>query len=101
MGQPNVYYHATPKENMNSIVMNGLTASRDGMVHISADEKQAARYCAARGDTMVAMFSVEVDDPDRLVEIEDSEGISYGYPDDVPKNKVRAKAFWDLTKIKL
>ena len=57
------YYHATPFENLNSIVENGIKRSKyDGLVYITEKPEEAARFIAIRLCKEILVCEVQVEE---------------------------------------
>lgn len=98
-----LFYHATPMENFQSVYACGLTRSLDGYVHLTKDARTAVKYASSNGARRIACFTIEIDDPDELVKIDDfgckTFGCeSFGYRLDIKPEQIRDLSLWDLTK---
>lgn len=56
------YYHATPYENLESIMDQGLRKGCDGVVYLTEKPEEAARFVAIRGCRKILVVGVEIDD---------------------------------------
>lgn len=106
MTELGIFYHATPVENLNSILMSGITTSQDGMVHLTRDEVAAVKYCASRGLRKIATLRIRLDDLSKVADILDSgcdlyNCSCYGYEDDIPRERIIDVSIWDTTKTPL
>lgn len=57
------YYHATPFENLGSILANGILPGPDGRVYLTDDPQDAAKFVAIRfcRDILVVKVDLEED----------------------------------------
>ena len=60
------YYHATPFENLNSILRTGIKKGCDGVVYLAETPEEAARFVAIRGCSKI--LAVEVLLEEEMVE---------------------------------
>ena len=56
------YYHATPFENLNSIFKKGIIKGCDGVVYLTENPDEAARFVAIRGYKKILVIEVEIED---------------------------------------
>ncbi len=56
------YYHATPFENLGSIFKKGILTGCDGVVYLTENPEEAARFVAIRGYKKILVIEVEVED---------------------------------------
>ena len=91
MTELGIFYHATPVENLNSILMSGITTSQDGMVHLTRDEVAAVKYCASRGLRKIATLRIRLDDLSKVADILDS-GCDLYNPSGTPPKHLWCKA---------
>ena len=57
-----VYYHATPYENLGSILDKGIQIGFDGVVYLCEKPYEAARFVAIRGCNKIICLGVEIED---------------------------------------
>ncbi len=57
-----VYYHATPYENLPSILDKGILTGYDGVVYLCEQPYEAARFVAIRGCTKILVIGVEIEE---------------------------------------
>ena len=57
-----VYYHATPMENLDSILTNGIRKGIDGLVYLAEAPDEAARFVLIRGCKDILVLEVEVEE---------------------------------------
>ena len=88
-----VYYHATPFENLLSIVEKGILKSKyDGLVYLTEKPEEAARFLAIRLCKEILVCKVEVEES--LVEetFDHNEAFfkckAYGYRGDISPDEV-------------
>ena len=87
------YYHATPFENLASILEKGILKSKlDGVVYLAEKPEEAARFLAIRLCRNILVCEVEVEDD--LVEetFDHNEAFfkckAYGYKGDIKPDEV-------------
>lgn len=56
------YYHATPRENIRSILAGGILRGVDGVVYLTKEPDEAARFLLIRGCRNILCIEVLVDD---------------------------------------
>ena len=56
------YYHATPFENLNSILKKGILTGCDGVVYLTENPDEAARFVAIRGHKKILVIEVELEE---------------------------------------
>ena len=56
------YYHATPYENLQSILTGGIFRGVDGVVYLTEEQDEAARFLLVRGCRDILCIKVLVDD---------------------------------------
>lgn len=57
------YYHATPSENLVSIIKDGcIKKGWLGVVYLTETAQDAVKFCAIRGQKFITVFEVEVDE---------------------------------------
>lgn len=81
------YYHATPYENLISILNNGIKKGIDGVVYLTKNRDEAMRFLLIRGCKDILTIEVLVDN-ERVVETFDhSQSFfkcrAFGYEDDI------------------
>ena len=86
------YYHATPFENLESILDQGLHKGCDGVVYLTKKPDEAARFLAVRGCTKILVCEVQVEE-DMVEEMFDHNPRffkcrAYGYCDDISKDDI-------------
>ena len=57
-----IYYHATPMENLGSILSEGIHKGIDGLVYLTEAPDEAARFVFIRGCKDIVVFKVEVEE---------------------------------------
>ena len=55
------YYHATPFENLGSILENGIKKGIDGVVYLTKGKDEAMRFLLVRGYSDILTIEVKVD----------------------------------------
>ena len=56
------YYHATPFENVDSIMCKGILCGVDGVVYLTENKEDAARFLIVRGCKDILTVEVVIDD---------------------------------------
>ena len=86
------YYHATPYENLESIMDQGIHRGCDGVVYLCEKPYEAARFVAIRGYNKILVLGVEIEE-DMVRESEDHsysffKCLAYTYPEDIPADEI-------------
>lgn len=86
------YYHATPYENLNSIMEKGILRGCDGVVYLTEKPYEAARFVAVRGHNKILVLGVEIEE-DMIRESGDHnylffKCLAYTYPEDIPADEI-------------
>lgn len=55
------YYHATPYENLSSIIVDGIKASYEGIVYLTKERDDALKFVAVRGYKDILTVEVLID----------------------------------------
>lgn len=86
------YYHATPFENLESIMDQGLHKGCDGVVYLTEKPEEAARFVAIHGCTKILVLGVELEEDLVDESFDHSEAFfkcrAYTYPDDIPADEI-------------
>lgn len=81
------YYHATPFENLESILTKGILRGNDGVVYLAEKPHEAARFVAIRGCKKILTIEVEVEESMVEESFDHSELFfkckAYTYPQDI------------------
>ena len=56
------YYHATPFENLVSIMDQGIRKSRDGVVYLTEKPEEATRFVVIRGHVDILVCEVQIEE---------------------------------------
>ena len=56
------YYHASPYENLESIMDQGILRGCDGVVYLTEYPEEAARFVAIRGCRKILVLGIEMED---------------------------------------
>ena len=56
------YYHATPFENLESIMALGIFKGYDGVVYLTEKPEEAARFVAIRGCRQILILGVKLEE---------------------------------------
>lgn len=56
------YYHATPFENLESIMDQGILRGCDGVVYLTERPEEAARFVAIRGVMKILVVGIEIEE---------------------------------------
>lgn len=86
------YYHATPFENLESIMDQGLHKGCDGVVYLTEKPEEAARFVAIRGCKKILVLGMELEE-DLVNESFDHSEVffkckAYSYSDDIPADEI-------------
>lgn len=86
------YYHATPFENLDSIMDQGLHKGCDGVVYLTEKPEEAARFVAIRGYRQILVVGVELEEDLVSESFDHNEAFfgcrAYTYPDEIPANEI-------------
>ena len=81
------YYHATPIENLESIMSEGIHKSVDGVVYLTTDPKDALKFLAVRGYKEALVCKVALNEELVEEQFDHNEKFfkcrAYGYPEDI------------------
>lgn len=83
-----IYYHATPYENLESIIKDQeIHRGCDGVVYLTEKPDEAVRFVAIRGYKKILVFGLELDDGKVSESFDHSEVFfkckAYTYPEDI------------------
>ncbi len=86
------YYHATPYENLGSILDKGIQTGHDGVVYLCEKPYEAARFVAIRGCNKILVLGVEIEE-DMVRESGDHsylffKCLAYIYPENIPADEI-------------
>lgn len=86
------YYHATPFENLESIMDQGIHRGCDGVVYLTEKPEEAARFVAIRGYYPILVLGIELEE-DMISESFDHNPVFFGcraytYPEDIPADEI-------------
>ena len=86
------YYHATPFENLESILDQGIRKSRDGVVYLTEKPEEATRFVVIRGYVDILVCEVKIDE-DMVEETFDHSEVffkcrAYGCSKDITPNEI-------------
>lgn len=87
------YYHATPFENLESIMDQGIRKGCDGVVYLTERPEEAVRFVAIRGYMKILVLGVDIEE-DMVTESFDHSQVffkcrAYMYPEDISSNEIR------------
>lgn len=86
------YYHATPYENLVSILENGIKKSIDGVVYLTENKDEAARFLLIRGYHDILTIEVLIDSENVEETFDHSEKFfkckAFGYKDDIKPDEL-------------
>lgn len=86
------YYHATPFENLESIMDQGLHKGCDGVVYLTERPEDAAKFVAIRGYRQILVLGVELEESMISESFDHSFAFfkceAYTYPDDIPADEI-------------
>ena len=86
------YYHATPLENLESIMDQGIRKGYDGVVYLTEKPDEAARFVVIRGCKKILVLGIELEE-DLVNESFDHSEVffrckAYMYPEDIPADEI-------------
>lgn len=86
------YYHATPYENLESIMSKGLMRGCDGVIYLTEKPEEAARFVAIRGYHKILVIGIDVEE-DSVEESFDHSQVffncrAYTYSEDIEPDKL-------------
>ena len=86
------YYHATPYENLESIMDQGIRKGCDGVVYLTEKPEEAARFVAIRGSMKILVLGIELEE-DMVTESFDHSFLffkcrAFTYPEDIPADEI-------------
>ena len=86
------YYHATPFENLESIMDQGLHKGCDGVVYLTEKPDEAVRFIAIRGCKQILVLGIELEEDLVNESFDHSEAFfkckAYSYEDDIPADEI-------------
>ena len=86
------YYHATPFENLESIMDQGLHKGCDGAVYLTEKPEEAARFVAIRGCRKILVLGIEFEDGVVQESFDHSQFFfkcrAYSYSNDIPADEI-------------
>ena len=86
------YYHATPFENLNSIMNQGIRKGCDGVVYLTEHPEEAARFVAIRGCMKILVLGMELEESMVTESFDHSEVFfrcrAYTYPENIPADEI-------------
>ena len=86
------YYHATPLENLESIMDQGIRRGCDGVIYLTQEPYEAARFVAIRGYTKILVVGIELEQHMITESFDHNESFfkckAYTYPDDIPADEI-------------
>ncbi len=101
------FYHATSKENLTSILKNGLKAGHDGCVFMTEKEDEAVRFLAVRLIPEIVTFKIKVykKDYDKVQETFDHSQTffkcrAFGYFGDIRVENIEASKIYNNPFVK-
>ena len=94
------YYHATPYQNLVSIIDEGIKTSSDGVVFLCEQPDEAARFVAVRGHKQILSLGVELDESKVKESFDHSEEFfkckAYIYSENIPTDKIISFTKYEL-----
>ena len=95
------YYHATPFENLESIMDQGILRGCDGVVYLTEKPDEAARFVAIRGYKKILVLGIEIEES-LIEESFDHNFVFFGcraymYNNDIPADDITEFTSFDLT----
>lgn len=86
------YYHATPFENLESIMDQGILRGCDGVVYLTEKPEEAARFVAIRGCREILVLGIELEEDLVNESFDHSKTFfkckAYMHSDDIPADEI-------------
>jgi len=86
------YYHATPYENLESIMDQGILRGSDGVVYLTERPEDAAKFVAIRGCRKILVLGIEIYEDMVEESFDHSQAFfrckAYTYSDDIPADEI-------------
>lgn len=86
------YYHATPFENLESIMDQGIHRGCDGVVYLTERPEEAARFVAIRGYRNILVLGVNIEEDMVKESFDHSQAFfkcrAYMYQDDIEPDDI-------------
>jgi len=86
------YYHATPFENLESIIDQGIHRGCDGVVYLTEKPEEAVRFVVIRGYVDILVCEVQVEEDMVEETFDHSEAFfkcrAYGYSEDIIPDEI-------------
>ena len=86
------YYHATPFENLESIIDQGIRKGYDGVIYLAEKPEEAARFVAIRGCRKMLVLGIELEEDLVNESFDHSQAFfkckAYYYSDDIPVDEI-------------
>lgn len=86
------YYHATPYENLESIMDQGIHKGCEGVVYLTEKPEDAAKFVAIRGCRKILVLGMEISDEFIEESFDHNEVFfkckAYMYRDDIPADEI-------------
>lgn len=94
------YYHATPFENLNSIMNQGIRKGCDGVVYLTEKPEEAVRFVAIRGCRKILVLGVDLEDDMVSESFDHSQAFfqcrAFAYPEDILFDYLVSASTYDL-----
>lgn len=94
------FYHATPYENLYSIIEKGILKGSDGIVYLAETPKDAAKFVAIRGCRDILVICVSLNESKVHETFDHSEMFfkckAFGYENDIPTTKFKEFSRYEL-----
>lgn len=86
------YYHATPFENLESIMDQGIHRGCDGVVYLTEKPEEATRFLVIRGYIDILVCEVQIEEDMVEETFDHSEAFfkcrAYGYSEDITPDEI-------------
>lgn len=86
------YYHATPFENLESIMDQGICKGYDGVVYLTEKPEEAARFVAIRGCRKILVLGIELEEDLINESFDHSQAFfkckAYSYAENIPADEI-------------
>lgn len=94
------YYHATPFENLESILDQGIHRGCDGIIYLTTEPQDAAKFVAIRGYKEILVCKVELEEDQVFETFDHNEKFfgckAYGYVDHIAAHDIRDYLKYEL-----
>ena len=94
------YYHATPFENLEAILAQGIRKGYDGVIYLTEKSDEAARFVAIRGCKKILVLGIELEENLVSESFDHSQVFfrckAYCYPENIPADEITEFRTYEL-----